>query len=208
MKSMNEEQLKRRRAKAKEWREKNKDKISEYNKNYHRTQKSEYYFSKDYKQVRNENRRKDYKERLKEELKKKCNYCKRPIDEGSFCNGECRKKKASNSLNQYYRVPKEKVRVRKRTKTKFGKLCKSKYCEICGTKHNIEIHHKKYTDNLEDIMFVCHACHMVFHRVYPDSSGGSEKDVNHSASLAPKNQRRTITSSVKPKPKLKRSGKS
>ena len=44
---------------------------------------------------------------------------------------------------------------------KYGK------CQICNSKKNLEIHHKKYdTKKIEDCMLLCSKCHKKLHRKY------------------------------------------
>jgi len=37
-------------------------------------------------------------------------------------------------------------------------------CQVCGELNNLEIHHKQYTNNLEDLAVLCKKCHMKIHR--------------------------------------------
>ena len=39
-------------------------------------------------------------------------------------------------------------------------------CRLCGIEKDLEMHHKKYTRNKEDIILVCNKCHKKIHRKY------------------------------------------
>lgn len=42
-------------------------------------------------------------------------------------------------------------------------LKKYEKCQLCGSKENLEIHHKKYTKKLNDCMLLCRNCHKKIH---------------------------------------------
>lgn len=42
-------------------------------------------------------------------------------------------------------------------------------CENCPSKENLEIHHKRYTKNIGDLMLLCRDCHKKIHRGKPKS---------------------------------------
>ena len=46
----------------------------------------------------------------------------------------------------------------------FNKLFK-KYngCQLCNSKENLEIHHKRYTKKIKDCMLLCRNCHKKIH---------------------------------------------
>jgi len=63
------------------------------------------------------------------------------------------------------------------TKTRRGKKCR-----VCGSTHNLNIHHKKYyrkngsvlfKEKLGDIMVLCYECHGLWHEIY-----GTKNDWN------------------------------
>ena len=37
-------------------------------------------------------------------------------------------------------------------------------CQICTSDNKLEIHHKKYTNKLKDVMLLCQPCHKKIHR--------------------------------------------
>lgn len=37
---------------------------------------------------------------------------------------------------------------------------KGSFCDLCKTKQSLEIHHKKYTNNLKDLQVLCRNCHV------------------------------------------------
>jgi len=43
-------------------------------------------------------------------------------------------------------------------------------CLICGSKENLEIHHKNYTKKFEDCLLLCQPCHKKIHRKKPYNS--------------------------------------
>jgi hypothetical protein len=49
---------------------------------------------------------------------------------------------------------------------KYFKVLLKKYkgCELCGSKKKLELHHKKYTKNIKDVMLLCQPCHKKLHR--------------------------------------------
>lgn len=36
-------------------------------------------------------------------------------------------------------------------------------CQLCSSKKKLQIHHKKYTDKIEDCMLLCYECHKKIH---------------------------------------------
>jgi len=62
---------------------------------------------------------------------------------------------------QYYKNH-FKNKVRHQTAYKYSELTKKIPCQKCGNPKS-EIHHKKYTTELNDLMFLCHSCHMEEH---------------------------------------------
>lgn len=49
---------------------------------------------------------------------------------------------------------------------------KGEKCEECNSVENLEIHHKKYTNNLEDLQILCMKCHKKLDRKYSDEELG------------------------------------
>ncbi len=49
---------------------------------------------------------------------------------------------------------------------------KGSNCETCNATENLEIHHKKYTKNLEDLQILCRKCHRKLDRKYSDEELG------------------------------------
>jgi len=47
-------------------------------------------------------------------------------------------------------------------------------CELCGARENLEAHHKHYFtfgfERREDIMILCHECHMELHRKHEENN--------------------------------------
>lgn len=51
---------------------------------------------------------------------------------------------------------------------------KGEKCKKCNSVENLEIHHKKYTNNLEDLEILCRKCHKKLDRKYSDKQLGIE----------------------------------
>lgn len=67
-------------------------------------------------------------------------------------------------MRQQYHLQKEKFLIRNKSlklKEKFIKL--KKVCEVCGSKKELQIHHKKYTLNFDDWKLLCKICHKKEH---------------------------------------------
>ena len=45
-------------------------------------------------------------------------------------------------------------------------------CEICKSKKNLHIHHKKYTKNTEDLVVLCLKCHRKIHNLQRKTTNG------------------------------------
>ena len=81
-----------------------------------------------------------------------------------YCNRECMRKafvKVGQSKQTYRCAHLSAYRLA------YEILGKEKRCEICGSKRNIDVHHKdkNYRNNTaENIMIVCRSCHMKLHR--------------------------------------------
>lgn len=56
----------------------------------------------------------------------------------------------------------------KNTKTRFRKSKLKKHCAVCGTKNELNLHHKTYKrlhkENLNDLIFLCKSCHYDVHK--------------------------------------------
>lgn len=66
----------------------------------------------------------------------------------------------------------KKVRGWIRSHRKEILLQKGEKCEECGSIEKLEIHHKKYTNNLQDLQLLCMICHRKVSRKYSDEELG------------------------------------
>lgn len=55
-----------------------------------------------------------------------------------------------------------------REKRKFALEFYGYNCGLCGSKHNLEVHHRSYKnifkEAMEDLMLLCESCHRDFHK--------------------------------------------
>ncbi len=78
------------------------------------------------------------------------------------------KKKASK---KYYTKHSTAIRWIKTNRKKVLDI-KGKICKKCGSKVQLQIHHKKYTTNLKDLEILCMKCHKKLDRKYSDEELG------------------------------------
>lgn len=91
--------------------------------------------------------------------------CKRCYNEHNYFNGFKTKKDYVNYMVDYHRKNRAKYNLRQYANLHFrDQLIKSDgKCANCGTSERIELHHKKYTKNIEDIQLLCNSCHKKEH---------------------------------------------
>ncbi len=86
-------------------------------------------------------------------------------------------KKRRKSFVIYKLLPKkEKIKTQKRSWTNCHRKeilkAKGEKCEKCNAIENLEIHHKKYTNNLEDLEILCRKCHRKLDKKYSNEELG------------------------------------
>ena len=68
---------------------------------------------------------------------------------------------------KYHSIPrvKEKCKIRQYAYKSFRQkiIKEKKHCEMCCSVENLEMHHKKYNKNKEEIMLLCRKCHRKLH---------------------------------------------
>ncbi len=125
----------------KRWRDKNKDKIKAYNKEYNKTidKEKRKAYNKEYnKKPSTEEQNEKYKKYQNEYHKK-------------YQKGRGREKYLLRSLAQR----------NFRSKIINGR----KKCEECDSMENLELHHKNYEENIEEnVALLCRVCHKKVHR--------------------------------------------
>ena len=74
--------------------------------------------------------------------------------------------KVRNETRKLDERRKHQQRMNAHAKEYFFKPLFEKYqgCQLCKSINNLEIHHKKYTENIEDCMLLCQECHKKIHR--------------------------------------------
>jgi len=75
------------------------------------------------------------------------------------------KEKIKKYQKKYYELNEEKIKFQRYAYQKLRKkiINERKKCEKCGSKKHLDIHHKKYTNNGEDLKLLCRSCHMKEH---------------------------------------------
>jgi len=75
------------------------------------------------------------------------------------------KSKVNAYMRAYKQTPKvkEKNRIRKYA-CEYLQAELGNKCQICGSLEKLEIHHKKYTNNKEDVILLCNKCHSKIHK--------------------------------------------
>lgn len=63
------------------------------------------------------------------------------------------------------------IRQKDKWNLKIGIILPVEYCQLCGSKENLEIHHKTY-DETKNIIILCRACHRRLHRKTKLQNGG------------------------------------
>ena len=76
-----------------------------------------------------------------------------------FCNRRCKELYRHKNNTDTKELRKEQQKIRRFTYNNYRDKLGDK-CQICGSKENLEIHHKNYTDfSIENCQLVCRNCH-------------------------------------------------
>lgn len=75
------------------------------------------------------------------------------------------KKKQSKKKNEYYDYLKSQPW---RDKRKLALQFYGNNCCLCGSRHDLQVHHRHYRtifhENMEDLILLCESCHRMFHK--------------------------------------------
>jgi hypothetical protein len=98
----------------------------------------------------------NYYKNRKKRLKYQRIYDKKHIQKKRDFDIKRRKNKDFNRISN----------IREYSKKYYFNVLFSKYkgCELCNSVKKLELHHKKYTKNIKDIMLLCQKCHKKLHR--------------------------------------------
>jgi hypothetical protein len=153
-------------------REKLKAKMREYSKNHKAELKA--YYEKNKEKIkakwREKHPLKPRKKRTLEEIKRRRHeyYIKNRVKAMKYnCNWQ---KENKDKVKVYRKANKLKKRHSKKNKArkwaeknKERVLNNNPVCSVCGSKHDLEVHHKEYVNDINALEILCHPCHRLTH---------------------------------------------
>ncbi len=130
---------------SKKYREENKDKISKYSKKYREENMDKF---------RNYDKKRNKTEKRKSWSKK---YNKKYSEENK------------DKIKNYKKSKREVIRIASKPLKKIL-ISEKGYCNKCCSKENLELHHIKYINSIENVILLCKNCHVKEHNKLFDES--------------------------------------